>query len=148
MSEAMQTEINQRLQQIEHPVAFLATVDSDGTPQVRPVTLMTHENHFYLATDSSCRKTIQIRKDNRVEFVTLFPEGEFTGYLRVMGCVERIDDSQLAETVTKACDFPVSKFWKGVTDPAFFFFQVLPKRVEYMKPGKFKAKEVTDEYIG
>ncbi|MCK4857508.1 MAG: pyridoxamine 5'-phosphate oxidase family protein [candidate division Zixibacteria bacterium] len=142
----MQTEINERLSKIPHPTAFLATVDQQGAPQVRPVTLMVCENKFYLATSSHTRKAIEIGNDSRVEFVTPLPEGQNTGYLRVMGHAERITDSRHALQVTQACDFPVDTYFGSVEAPGFFFCQVKPTRVEYMKPGNMRAIEVTDEY--
>jgi general stress protein 26 len=147
MSEPKMDEIKQLLAERKHTIAFLATVDAEGYPQVRPLTLMTYGNDFFLATGTSSRKAAQIMKNDRVEFVTLLPKGEFTGYLRVMGHAERVTDSELARKVAEACDYPVEKYWQGVEDSEFFMVKIKPIRVEYMKPGEFAAIEVTSEYV-
>jgi len=147
MPEAKFEEIQKLMAEREHPVAFLASVDAEGFPQVRPVTLMAHGKDFYLATATSSRKAVQIRNDDRVEFVSLLPRDGNTGYLRVMGHAKRVTDLALAEKVTKACGYPVEHYWEGVSDDNFFMVKVAPVRVEYMKPGEFGAIEVTEEYV-
>jgi general stress protein 26 len=140
-------EIEARLAKTKHPTAFLATVDSDGAPQVRPVTLMVTAGDFYLGTSSSSRKAEQISSDSRVELVTVFCEGENNGYLRVMGNAEPVADKGLIERVTQTTGYPLTDYWQGADDPDFFFCRIKPTRVEYMKPGEIAATEVTDEYI-
>ncbi|MFH2054544.1 MAG: pyridoxamine 5'-phosphate oxidase family protein [bacterium] len=147
MSEAKFEEIAQLLAEREHPVAFLATVDVQGFPQVRPLTLMSHGKDFYLATSTSSRKALQLTRDDRVEFVSLLPKEGNTGYLRVMGNAKRVVDPALAKKVTEACGYPVKKYWQGVEDDDFFLIRVEPQRVEYMKPGEFEAIEVTRDYV-
>ena len=146
MSEPKMDEIKQLLAEREHPIAFLATVDAEGYPQVRPLTLMAYGNDFFLATGTSSRKAAQITQNDCVEFVTLLPKGDNTGYLRVMGHAHRVNDSKLAAKVVEACGYPVEKYWQGVEDSEFFMVQIKPLRVEYMKPGEFEAIEVTSEY--
>lgn len=146
MTNSILEEIRARLAQLKHVQTFLATLSDDGAPQVRPVTLMFYQNAFYFATARSSRKTQQIAKDHRVEFVTPFCEGGHTGYLRVQGHAGEIRDLNLVEFVTTSCNYPVKEYWKSVEDPEFYFFQVSPQRVEYMKPGNESAIEVTSEF--
>ena len=141
------TEIVARLEQSQNPRAFLATLDSHGSPQVRPVTVMHYAGRFYFATARSSRKAKQIATDGRVEFVTTFSEGGNSGYLRVQGVAAEIRDFHLARKVTTACSYPVSNYWLGVEDPDFFFIGIAPERIEYMKPGENDAVEVTNEFV-
>ena len=147
MADTKLAEIRDHLSKLQHPSAFLATVDAAGAPQVRPVTLMFCQDKFYLATGTSSRKARQIKNNPQVELVTILPEGDVSGYIRVMGKAERITDTTLMKTVTSSCAYPVEQYWKGVDDPEFFFLAIIPERVEYMKPGRYVAKEVTDEFI-
>ena len=140
-------EIRMQLERLKHPQTFVATVDSDGAPQVRPMTLMYFNNEFYLATFRSSDKAVQIAKDNRLEFVTPFCEGSYSGYLRVMGVAEEIKDTSLAEKITIACSYPVLEYWRSVRDPDFLFIKIKPLRVKFMKPGEEYAVEVTDEFV-
>jgi len=147
MTELMLEEMRSRLARLNRPQAFLASLSAGGAPQVRPVTLMLDGNCFYFATARSSRKAKQIAIDGRVEFVTLFCESGCSGYLRVQGLAREIRDLKLVERITTTCHYPVTEYWKGVDDPDFFFFEVTPQRVEYMKPGAESAIEVTDEFI-
>ena len=147
MSKLMLEEMRSRLAQLNRPQAFLASLSDSGAPQVRPVTLMLDGDCFYFATARSSRKARQITINGRVEFVTLFCEGGCSGYLRVQGLAREIRDPKLVELITTACHYPVLEYWKGVDDPEFFFFEVTPQRVEYMKPGAESAIEVTDEFV-
>ena len=147
MNKLMFEEMRSRLAQLNRPQAFLASLSDSGAPQVRPVTLMLDGDCFYFATARSSRKAKQITIDGRVEFVTLFCEGGCSGYLRVQGLAREIRDPKLVERITTACHYPVLAYWKGIDDPEFFFFEVTPQRVEYMKPGAESAVEVTDEFV-
>jgi general stress protein 26 len=146
MNKLMLEEMRSRLARLNCPQAFLASLSDSGAPQVRPITLMLDGDSFYFATARSSRKAKQIAMDGRVEFVTVFCEGGNSGYLRVQGLAREIHNVQLVERVTKDCHYPVLEYWKGVDDPDFFFFEVTPSRVEYMKPGTENAIEVTDEF--
>ena len=147
MNKLMFEEMRSRLAQLNRPQAFLASLSDSGAPQVRPVTLMLSGDCFYFATARSSRKAKQITIDGRVEFVTLFCEGGCSGYLRVQGLAREIRELKLVERITTACHYPVLEYWKGIDDPDFFFFEVTPQRVEYMKPGAESAVEVTDEFV-
>lgn len=147
MNKLMFEEMHSRLVQLSRPQAFLASLSESGAPQVRPVTLMLDGNCFYFATAQSSRKAKQIARDSRVEFVTLFCEGGCSGYLRVQGLAREIRDLKLIDRVTTACHYPVHEYWTGVDDPDFFFFEVTPQRVDYMKPGANSAIEVTNEFV-
>ena len=147
MSKLMLEDMRTRLAQMNRPQAFLASLSDSGFPQVRPVTLMLDADCFYFATARSSRKAKQIAADGRVEFVTLFCEGGNSGYVRVQGLARELRDLKVVERVTTACHYPVREYWKGVDDPDFFFFEVTPQRVEYMKPGAESAVEVTNEFV-
>lgn len=147
MNELMLEEMRSRLSQLHRPQAFLATLSDSGAPQVRPVTLMLDGKHFYFATARSSRKAAQICTDGRVEFVTAFCEGGNSGYLRVQGLAREIRDLKQIERITTARHYPVLEYWKGIDDPDFFFFEVTPQRVEYMKPGAECTVEVTGEFV-
>jgi general stress protein 26 len=147
MDQIMLKEMRTRLVQLKRPQAFLATLSDSGAPQVRPVTLMLDGDCFYFATARSSQKAKQIAIDRRVEFVTLFCEGGCSGYLRVQGLAQEIRDLNLVERVTTACHYPVLEYWESINDPDFFFFEVTPQRVEYVKPGAERPTEVTNAFV-
>lgn len=126
----------------ESPIAFLATLDKTGNPRVRPVTLMVTPQGFYIATSRKSRKASEIQGHNNVEWVTLLPGEEGTGYLRFAGSTREVEGEEKQSTVEEN-DYPVDKYWEGVDDPDFAVFRIEPQRVEYIRPGEDLAMDVT-----
>ncbi|MFH1735653.1 MAG: pyridoxamine 5'-phosphate oxidase family protein [bacterium] len=139
----MLNEIKLYLAAQDHPTAFLATIDRLGNPRVRPVTLMVTPQGFYIATSRKTRKAEEISHHNVVEWVTLFPTENGTGYLRLAGKVDEVIGEEKRNTVVET-DYPVSLYWDGVADPDFVVFKIIPERVEYIRPGENDAHDLTE----
>ncbi len=129
-----------------HPVAFLATMDKKGNPRVRPVTLMVTPQGFYIGTSRKTRKAEEIENHSFVEWVTLFPTENGTGYLRLMGQADEISGNERKETVEESA-YPVDTYWTGVDDPDFVVYKITPDRVEYIRPGENDAMDVTETFL-
>ncbi len=127
------------------PITFLATLDKTGHPRVRPVTLMVTPRGFYVATSRKSRKASEIQGHNIVEWVTLLPGENGTGYLRFAGAALEVSGEEKLETVEEN-DYPVDKYWQGVNDPDFVVYRTEPERVEYIRPGEEAAMDVTQTF--
>lgn len=147
MTELVNAEIRRCLAELGKPRVYLATLSEEGAPRVRPLTLMFDQDRFFFGTSRASDKARQIHKDGRVEFVVSFVSGGFSGYLRVNGLTREIADKALVERITTEQGYPVAEYWKGVDDPDFLFFEVVPKRIHYMKPGAETATEVTSAFL-
>ncbi len=129
------SEIRLLLAAEERPIAFFATVDQAGHPRVRPLNLMITPKGFYIATSRRSRKVAELKGRNLVEWVTLFPTDQGTGYLRIAGPVREVKGAEKHDAVEET-HYPVAAYWKGVDDPDLVVFRVEPQRVEYIRPGE------------
>lgn len=113
---------------------FFATVEEDQ-PRVRPVTLVENGGKLYVLTGTADAKVSQVRKNEKVEVVRLIRFEEGGGYVRFSAVAKIIEDaptrSQLAETTSF-----FSHYFKGANDPKFTLLHLIPKKIEYMKPGQ------------
>jgi general stress protein 26 len=139
------SEIRLLLAAQELPVAFLATVDDAGKPRVRPISLMSTPQGFYIATSRKSRKSVQIVNHSEVEWVTLFPTDAGTGYLRLFGKAKEVHGEEKSRTIEET-QYPVRTYWNGVDDPDFIVFRIDPLRVEFIRPGDNDAIDVTHDF--
>ena len=146
MSENILNEIKLLLTAQEQPVAFLATVDAEGHPRVRPITLMVTPRGFYVATSRSSRKAADIDHHHCVEWVTLLPYEKLTGYLRFAGDAREVQGEEKRETIEEN-NYPVDQYWSGIDDPDFVVFRIEPRRVEYLRPSESDARDVTEIFL-
>ncbi|RJP82240.1 MAG: hypothetical protein C4524_00960 [Candidatus Zixiibacteriota bacterium] len=136
------SEIKLLLATKERPVAFLATVDNQGRPRVRPLNLMITPRGFYLATSRKSRKVAEVQNNSAVELVTLFPTEAGTGYLRLAGRAQEVKGEEKRHAVEET-HYPVEVYWTGVEDPDLAVFRVDLERVEYIRPGEDDPLDVT-----
>jgi len=129
----------------ERPVAFLATVNQQGQPRVRPLNLMVTPKGFYLATSRKSRKVAELAVHQAVECVTIFPTEDGTGYLRIAGEAVEVRGAEKKRAVEET-QYPVKKYWKGVSDPDLAVFRIEPQRVEYIRPGEDDPMDVTPHF--
>ena len=94
---------------------FLATGETDQ-PRVRPVTLVSFDERFWILTGTESAKTRQIRSNPRVELCLPLKKGEHEGYIRATASAKIIKDKETKTRVAKHCDF-FDKHWKSPDDP-------------------------------
>ncbi len=139
------SEIKLLLAASERPIIFLATADPEGIPHVRPVNLMITPQGFYIGTSRRSRKVTDIRQRHQVEWVTLFPTEEGTGYLRIAGEAREVNGAEKHHAIEET-GYPVNTYWSGVEDPDFAVFRIDPVRVEYIRPGENDPLDVTSQF--
>jgi general stress protein 26 len=142
MNQESLNEIKLLLAAKERPVVFLATVDSEGKPRVRPLNLMSTPRGFYIATSRKSRKIRELKSSDAVEMVTIFPTEKGTGYLRIAGKAKEVKGQEKRSTIEET-HYPVEKYWNGVDDPDFMVLRIDPERVEYIRPGEDDPMDVT-----
>ncbi len=116
---------------------FLATAEGEQ-PRVRPVTLINFDKKFWIATGTRSAKARQVRRNPNVEFCFPLKEGDNTGYVRVAGVAETINDRQTKARLADQMDF-FNAHWKGVDDPNYTLVRITRVEVEYMRPGENEA---------
>ena len=113
---------------------FLATAEADQ-PRVRPVTLVENAGNLYVLTGTADAKVSQIKTNNKVEVVRLIRFEDGGGYVRFSAIAKVIDDAKIRSLVAKETSF-FSTYFKSADDPKFTLVHLIPKKIEYMKPGQ------------
>lgn len=145
MNPKLEAEIRSFFPQPRRAVACLATVDAERgfSPEARPVTLFEQDWRFYMATGASTRKAREMSAHPKVAALVMFRNENHSGYLRICGRVEPVDDFAERKRVADAAGYDLKSRWKGADDPGLAFVRIAPERVEYMRPGDDDAKDVT-----
>ncbi|MBI5242404.1 MAG: hypothetical protein HY922_01815 [Elusimicrobia bacterium] len=82
-----------------------------------------------------------------VAALVMFRKGDDSGYLRICGRAEPVDDYAERKRIADAAAFSLEYRWKGASDPNLSFVRIAPERIEYMRPGDDGAKDVTVDLL-
>jgi len=100
-------------------VAFIASVDEDGFPNIKAMLMprKIEENLFYFTTNTSSLRVSQYQQNEKAS-IYFFNKGRFR-YEGVMliGTMEMLEDSQTKQDIWRTGDTMFYK--KGVTDPDY-----------------------------
>ncbi len=129
-------EVWQAFQKVQY--VYLAT--AEGTqPRVRPVTLVNVEEKLWIATGTNSAKAAQIRKNPNVEFCLPLTEGPHTGYVRVAGVAEPVEDRATKARIAAQMDF-FGEHWDSPDDPNYTLLRISRVAVEYLAPDAVEAE--------
>ncbi|MBI2519958.1 MAG: pyridoxamine 5'-phosphate oxidase family protein [Bdellovibrio sp.] len=145
MKSELETEIRSFFPTPHKATAYLATVDRTNgfTPEIRPMTLMELNWHFYVATTAQTRKAHEMAAHPKVSALIMFKNEAFLGYLRIVGSAQPVADQIERKEITDAVAYNLNCHWKGADDPNLAFLRIIPERIEYMRPGDDEAKDVS-----
>ena len=145
MNPELETEIRGFFPTPHKATACLATADAarDFAPEVRPVTVMERDWLFYVATTARTRKAREMAAHAKAAILIMFRKDGCSGYLRVAGNAEPVDDVAARKGIADAVSYRLENHWKGPDDPDLAFIKIVPERVEFMRPGEDDAKDVT-----
>lgn len=113
---------------------FFATAEGDQ-PRVRPVTLVENSGKLYILTGTADAKVSQVSKNEKVEIVRLIRFEEGGGYVRFSAVAKIVEDATIRSHLADATSF-FSNYFKAADDPKFTLLHLIPKKIEYMKPGQ------------
>lgn len=136
MSQSIKQEVWERFSKLQY--VYLATAEGDQ-PRVRPVTLVNIEHRFWIATGSKSAKAAQIRKNPNVEFCLPLLDGERTGYIRVAGTADAVEDREVKARIASQLDF-FNEYWSSPDDPEYTLLRISHVAVEYLRPGAAQAE--------
>ncbi|MHA2071731.1 MAG: pyridoxamine 5'-phosphate oxidase family protein [Candidatus Thorarchaeota archaeon] len=119
---------------------YLATSEA-GSPRLRPVTVVKTGGALFVLTGTNSKKVDQIRKDSRVEVLSMVEHGGNRGYLRISGEAQIVDDADTKKEVAAATTY-FQNYWSGVEDPNYALIRIKPKKVAYMAPGEAEESVV------
>jgi len=136
MSQSIKQEVWEEFSKLQY--VYLATAEGDQ-PRVRPVTLVNLERRFWIATGSKSAKAAQIRKNPNVEFCLPLLDGERTGYIRVAGTADAVEDREVKARIASQLDF-FNEYWDSPDDPEYTLLRISHVAVEYLPPGAAQAE--------
>jgi uncharacterized pyridoxamine 5'-phosphate oxidase family protein len=120
---------------------ILATVEYDQ-PRLRPVTLIIHENRFFVTTGTYDNKVSQVQENPKVEFLYLIPDEEGnTGYIRGECTAKILHELHIKRELFEKVPH-VSQLWESPSDERLTVFELIPKMYEFIKPGDFHATKI------
>ncbi|HJJ96968.1 MAG TPA: pyridoxamine 5'-phosphate oxidase family protein [Methanocorpusculum sp.] len=104
----------------KNPVTYLASVDKDGNPHVRPIMFVLEQfGNPYFATTNTKPMYVQVKAHPRVEVAAFDPKKN--AWLRILANVVFTDDEGIKNDVYQAHPF-MKKFFKSFEDPKFEVF--------------------------
>jgi len=118
---------------------MLATEEGEQ-PRVRPVTLISYDHKFWVATGTKDAKIAQIQENQHIEICLQFQVETGGGYVRVAGKGEIVTDHETKKKLAEHIDY-FDKHWTDVDDPNFTLLLIVPSEVEYLPPGVMKAEK-------
>jgi uncharacterized pyridoxamine 5'-phosphate oxidase family protein len=118
---------------------YLATVDADGAPRVRPIGIATiYGDDLYFFTFTTTRKVAEMAGNPNVEVV--WSKLEETSQVRINGTAIRVNDGATQERFRQ--DNPiVAKLVPEEAQHLFCLFKIEPKKV-YMAKGLTPYTEI------
>ena len=131
----VKTEIFSQFDQTQ--TIYLSTFDGKY-PRVRPVTLIYHDEEFFIATGSEDAKVAQLKDHNEIEFCDSLKKDDTGGYIRGAGNTEFVTDNGTRKRIFDIIPF-LKQFFKTAEDEGFCLIRVILKEIEYMKPGEHLA---------
>jgi len=105
------------------------------------VTLLHHQNKFFIATGSENAKVEQIRRNPKVEFLLLVTKEGDTGSIRVESQASIVQDNAIRATLFNEVEF-MKRFWESPEDPALTLIELRPTAYQYMKPGEYHEERI------
>lgn len=149
MKPELDEELRRQFNNKHEVIAHLATVDAERgyVPEIRTMSLLEDGWRFYIVTRVSTRKAKEMVSHPKAAFLVYFHDGKNAGYLRVTGKPRVVTDKATVNSVEKAVGFSLGGHWGvGALDPGLYFAQIVPDRVEYLRPGEEEARDITAEF--
>ncbi|MCW4048498.1 MAG: pyridoxamine 5'-phosphate oxidase family protein [Candidatus Bathyarchaeota archaeon] len=127
-------------------VVYLATAEGDQ-PRVRPLTLISHEDRFFIITGArggvNAEKLKQIRVNPRVEYyLTVEEEGFQPGFIRGEADTAIVDDRGLREAIWGEIEW-ASNFFDSPSHPDYVLLELEHRGFRYRNPGEYEIRTLS-----
>ncbi len=123
----------------------LATCEGQQ-PRIRPMTLIFHQQRFFVATGTADDKAKQIQENPFTEIIYLIRTDNSSGYVRISGIMNNITDPILREEVADISGF-IHDFWEDSQDSSFLLLEIIPREAQLLYPGDMNANKIVWESI-
>ena len=113
---------------------FLASAENDQ-PRVRPMSMVEINGELFVLTGTADAKVSQIKQNEKVEVLRLIKLEDGGGYVRFSAVAKIVESQSIRSRVAKATSF-FDKYFQSADDPKFTLLHLIPKKIEYLKPGQ------------
>lgn len=104
----------------ENSIQYLATVNADGLPKVRPFMILSlNDNKVYFAVSTAKEVYKEIKKNPNIEITSSSPTFD---WIRISGVAKFIDDESLIDKLLKESDISESVYKKNADDDIAVFY--------------------------
>jgi len=118
----------------------LATCDG-VQPRVRPMTMVCHQQRFFLATGSSDAKTKQVKQNPFAEILLPLHTEHNSGYIRISGKLQFVCDQALRKEIADISGY-IYDYWQDSTNPDYILFEFLPIEAQLLLPGEMISTNI------
>lgn len=118
----------------QNQYVYLATCDKKQA-RVRPVVLFIYDERYFFATFSGDAKVAQIQNNKLVEICIPLSEDGHTGYIRLGGSANIVNNAALKADASERCFF-FDQYFSGYDDPDYTLVEFCPDTAEYLRPGE------------
>ena len=109
--------------------AYLATLMSDGSPQLTPVWFDVEDDHILINTAKGRIKDKNMRVRHQVAVLIADPQDPFYRYIQIRGRIVEVTEEGGLEHINKLSLRYDEKPWKPVEGQTRVIFKILPEKV-------------------
>jgi PPOX class probable F420-dependent enzyme len=113
--------------------AYLATLMSDGSPQLTPLWFDVEEKHIVINTARGRVKDKNMRTHKQVAILITDPKDPFDRYVQIRGQVVEITEQGALEHINKLSLKYDKKPWTPVNGQTRVIYKILPEKVYVSK---------------
>lgn len=128
-------------------IGFLATVDEQGKPHLRPLVCLLIGGKIYFSTVIGTRKTKEIAMNPWVEIVIPFIEDENLTYIRFSGEAFRIFEESAADEIIQQSGYHLDTFIKVPKNEPVVLYEMFPTHIEKLDAKEKRLINVTDDFL-
>ncbi len=109
---------------------FLATVDEEGKPHLRPITALVESGKIYFSTKDSSRKAKEIALNPCCEILIPNIENDKLSYLRISGEALRILEESLKNKIIENSGYNIQQYVPLKEADEILLYELLPTAAE------------------
>ncbi len=128
-------------------LAFLATVDEEGRPHVRPVIGILAERKIYFSTKDGTKKTREMALNPPVELLVPEQSVKGLGYVRFSGEAFRIFEETLIRATLGHSAYSPAKYIHMSKDETSCMYELIPVKVDQYLPDEKRERDITKQFF-
>jgi uncharacterized pyridoxamine 5'-phosphate oxidase family protein len=128
-------------------IGFLATVDEEGKPRLRPLMCMMMSGKIYFSTAVGTRKTKEIAMNPWVEIVIPFAEDDTLSYIRLSGEAFRIFDETVTNEIMEKSGYRLDSYITVLENESVILYEVFPTHVEKLHTKEKRLEDLTEDFF-